>query len=352
MELPVFLIPDFKGFDFFPHGTVIPFMKIKRLCLATSLGVVLASIVALMTLGLNLGVDFRGGSLIEIRSQSGDPDLEAVRPRLNGLGLGDIQLQELSGSDLLLRIEMQSGGEDAQQAARDRVVAELGEGFELRRAEVVGPAISAELRQTGAIALLASLVAIGTYIWFRFEWQFAAGTIIALVHDVCATLGLISLLQITVDLGVVAALLTILGYSVNDSVVVADRIRENLRKFKREGLDKLLDRSINETLSRTVLTGITTVGVLLTLFLLGGEVLREFAFVMLVGVLIGTYSSIFIGAPVLGYLGVRRDWQVAPSEAAPDNGPNRLRPSGADQHKGVLTADRSVSGRNGPTSAN
>lgn len=306
----MFLIPDFKGFDFFPHGSMIPFMKVKAACLAASVVVIVLSTISLAVQGLNLGIDFRGGTMIEVRQiGAAEADLEVLRPKLSGLGLGDVQLQQLTGNDVLIRVEEQPGGEDAQQAARDRVVDALGAGFELRRAEVVGPAVSAELSRTGAIALLVSMIAIGSYIWFRFEWQFAAGTLIALVHDVFATIGLISMLQITVDLSIVAALLTILGYSVNDSVVVADRIRENLRKFKREPLDRLLDRSINETLSRTILTGVATVSVLLTLVLFGGDVLRDFALVMLVGVLIGTYSSIFIGAPVLAILGVRRDWQ-------------------------------------------
>ncbi len=308
----MFLIPDFKGYDFFPHGVMIPFMRVKGVCLAASAVVIVVSVISLAAQGLNLGIDFRGGSMIEVRKSDGaKAELELLRPTLNGLGFGNIQLQQLAGTDILIRIEQQPGGEDAQQDARDSVVAALGADFELRRAEVVGPAVSGELSRTGAVALLASMIAIGAYIWFRFEWQFAAGTLIALVHDVFATIGLISMLQITVDLSIVAALLTILGYSVNDSVVVADRIRENLRKFKREPLDRLLDRSINETLSRTILTGVATVCVLLTLVLFGGDVLRDFALVMLVGVLIGTYSSIFIGAPVLGILGVRRDWQQA-----------------------------------------
>jgi preprotein translocase SecF subunit len=190
----------------------------------------------------------------------------------------------------------------------NRVVAALGDGYEQRRVEVVGPAVSSELRTTGIIAVLASILAIILYVWFRFEWQFALGVVVALAHDVLVTAGVFSFFHLEFDLSTVAALLTILGYSVNDSVVVADRIRENLRKFKKMPINELLNLSINETLSRTILTGITTIAVLLALYFLGGAVIRNFVFAMLFGVIIGTYSSIFISAPILDYLGIKRDW--------------------------------------------
>jgi preprotein translocase subunit SecF len=183
----------------------------------------------------------------------------------------------------------------------------LADQYEERRREIVGPAVSSELRKTGTLAVIAALLAIVAYVWFRFEWQFALGTIIALTHDVLVTAGIFSLFQMDFDLSTVAALLTILGYSVNDTVVVSDRIRENLRKYKKMEINELLNLSINETLSRTVLTGVTTIAVLVALYFFGGEVIRNFTFAMLFGVLIGTYSSIFIAAPVLDYLGVRRD---------------------------------------------
>jgi preprotein translocase subunit SecF/SecD/SecF fusion protein len=232
-----------------------------------------------------------------------------MRERLSKLGLGDIQIQSFGQpSDALIRVESQPGGEAAQQEALKKVVGALGDNYAQRRVEVVGPAVSSELRWTGTIAVLASIAAIILYVWFRFEWQFALGAVMALAHDVLLTVGVFSLFNLEFDLSIVAALLTILGYSVNDTVVVSDRIRENLRKFKRMDLTELLNLSINETLSRTILTGVTTIAVLIALYVFGGEVIRNFTFAMLFGVIVGTYSSIFIAAPLLGYLGVKRDW--------------------------------------------
>lgn len=306
------LVPDFKGFDFFPHGTHLPFMRFKGICLALSIAFMLASIALVATKGLNFGVDFKGGSLIEVQSSTGPADVAGIRAKLGQLDLGDMQIQTFGQpSDVLIRVEQQPGGEAAQQEALKKVIGALGEGYTQRRVEVVGPAVSSELRMTGTIAVLVSILAIIVYVWFRFEWQFALGTVVALTHDVLVTIGVFSLFSLGFDLSIVAALLTILGYSVNDTVVVSDRIRENLRKYKKMDLTELLDLSINETLSRTVLTGATTIVVLLALYFFGGEVIRDFTFAMLFGVLIGTYSSIFIAAPLLGYLGVKRDWSGA-----------------------------------------
>jgi preprotein translocase SecF subunit len=308
----MFLVPDFKGYDFFPHDTRLPFMRFKGLCFGLSLLFMAISLVLIFTKGFNFGVDFKGGSLVEVRAKADKADVSDIRGKLSGLGLGDVQIQSFgSEKDVLIRVEQQPGGEEAQQAALNKVVATLGEGFEQRRVEVVGPTVSGELRRTGIIAVLASILAIIIYVWFRFEWQFALGVVVALAHDVLVTAGIFSLFQLEFDLSIVAALLTILGYSVNDSVVVSDRIRENLRKYKKMELNELLNLSINETLSRTILTGITTTAVLLALYFLGGEVIRNFVFAMLFGVLIGTYSSIFIAAPVLDYLGIKRDWSGA-----------------------------------------
>lgn len=305
----MFLIPDFKGFDFFPHGTRLPFMRFKALCLWASIVAMALSVALIATLGFNFGVDFKGGSLIEVQSKTGPAELAAMRDKLGALGLGDVQIQTFGApTDVLIRVEQQPGGEEAQQKALARVQEALGSDFVQRRIEVVGPGVSSELRMTGLIAVLASIVAIIVYVWFRFEWQFALGTVIALTHDVLITAGVFSLMQLEFDLSIVAALLTILGYSVNDTVVVSDRIRENLRKYKRMELNELLNLSINETLSRTILTGTTTIVVLIALYIFGGEVIRNFTFAMLFGVLVGTYSSIFIAAPVLDYLGVKRDW--------------------------------------------
>jgi len=314
----MFLAPDFKGFDFFPHGTQLPFMRFKGLCFGLSLLFMALSLVIIGLKGFNFGVDFKGGSLVEVKARSGAADVAAMREKLSGLGLGDVQIQSFgTEEDALIRVEQQQGGEEEQQAALNKVVSALGEGYEQRRVEVVGPAVSSELRTTGLIAVLASILAIIVYVWFRFEWQFALGVVVALAHDVLVTAGVFSLFHLEFDLSTVAALLTILGYSVNDSVVVADRIRENLRKFKKMPINELLNLSINETLSRTILTGITTIAVLLALYFLGGAVIRNFVFAMLFGVIIGTYSSIFISAPILDYLGIKRDWVGEPAKTSP-----------------------------------
>ncbi|MFA5957851.1 MAG: protein translocase subunit SecF [Hyphomicrobium sp.] len=310
------LIPVFKGVDFFPHDLRLPFMKFKGPALAASIILMLISLVLCMTFGLNYGVDFKGGSLIELKAKSGNADISALRAKLNDLGLGNVQIQEFgTPDDVLIRLEEQPGGEAAQQEALKKVTATTDADYTQRRVEVVGPAVSSELRMTGFIAVAAGILAIVCYVWFRFEWQFAVGAVVALTHDVLVTAGIFSLFHIEFDLSTVAALLTILGYSVNDTVVVSDRIRENLRKFKKMDLNELLNLSINETLSRTILTGVTAVAVLLALYIFGGEVIRSFNLAMLLGVLIGTYSSIFIAAPLLGYLGVKRDWSEEAAKA-------------------------------------
>jgi len=309
-------LPNFKGIDFFPHDLRLPFMRYKGLATSMSILLMALSLGLFFVRGLNYGVDFKGGSMIELQATSGTADVAALRDKLGGLGLGGVQIQEFGGpSDVLIRIEQQPGGDAEQQVALKKVLDALGNTYAQRRVEVVGPAVSSELRSTGFWAVVASLAAIVAYVWFRFEWQFALGAIVALTHDVLLVVGVFSLLQLEFDLSTVAALLTILGYSVNDTVVVSDRIRENLRKFKRMELNELLNLSINETLSRTILTGCTAIAVLISLYIFGGEVIRNFNLAMLLGVLIGTYSSIFIAAPLLGYLGVKRDWSGEKAEA-------------------------------------
>jgi preprotein translocase SecF subunit len=311
-------VPNFKGFDFFPHGTHIDFMRWRDICFWGSIVSMTVSVALFLTMGLNYGVDFKGGTMLEMQTKSGGPaDIQAMRGQLGGLGLGDVQIQEFGTSnEVLIRLESQPGGEEAQQAAMKKVLDTLGDGYVQRRVEVVGPAVSAELRRTGTMAVLAAILAIMAYVWFRFEWQFAVGTLVSLFHDVLVVVGVFSLFHLDFDLGIVAALLTILGYSVNDTVVVSDRIRENLRKYKRMELRQVLNLSINETLSRTILTGFTTIVVLIALFIFGGSVMRYFTFAMLLGVLVGTYSSIFIAAPILEYLGVKRDTVTGEKAAA------------------------------------
>ena len=302
------LVPNFKGFDFFPHDLRLPFMKYRDIAVGMSIVAMALSLALFFVKGLNYGVDFKGGSMIEVQSKDGPADIAGMRDKLHKLGLGGVQIQQVgTPTDVLIRIEQQPGGEAEQQIALKKTIEALGSGYLQRRVEVVGPAVSGELRRSGVIAVFASLFAIVAYVWFRFEWQFAVGAIVALLHDVLLTVGVFSLFQFEFDLSIIAALLTILGYSVNDTVVVSDRIRENLRRYKRMDLDQLLDLSINETLSRTILTACTAIVVLLALYFFGGEVIRNFNFAMLFGIVVGTYSSIFIAAPILGYLGLRRD---------------------------------------------
>ncbi len=308
------LVPDFKGNDFFPHDTRIDFMRFKNVCFWASIIAMALSLALFATRGLNYGVDFKGGTLIEIQAKSGSANLADLRSKIAPVVTGSPQIQEFGASnDVLIRFEEQPGGEGAQQEALRRVLDAIGDGYEQRRVEVVGPAVSAELRWSGTIAIAFAIVAIILYVWFRFEWQFAAGTVLALAHDVLVTVGVFSFLWLEFDLAIVAALLTILGYSVNDTVVISDRIRENLRKYKRMNLDALLNQSINETLSRTILTSGTTIVMLVSLLVFGGPVIQNFCFAMLFGIIIGTYSSIFIATPVLAYLGLRRE-SVVPSE--------------------------------------
>lgn len=310
------LIPVFKGFDFFPHDLNLPFMKFKGPALVLSIVAMIVSIGLIATMGLNYGVDFKGGSLVELKTKSGNANMKELRDRLNNLGVGNVQIQEFgTPDDVLVRLEEQPGGEAAQQVALKKVIDATSADYIERRVEVVGPAVSSELRMTGFIAVAAGVLAIVAYVWFRFEWQFALGAVVALSHDVLLVAGIFALFQLEFDLSTVAALLTILGYSVNDTVVVSDRIRENLRKFKKMELNELLNLSINETLSRTILTGMTAMAVLISLYVFGGEVIRSFNLAMLLGVVIGTYSSIFIAAPLLGYLGVKRDWSDLAAKA-------------------------------------
>lgn len=299
----------FKGLDFVPHGTKIPFLSLRMIAFVFSGLAIIASIVLFSTKGLNYGIDFIGGTSIEVRHKQGPADIADIRGKVGQLGFGDVQVQQFNDPrDVLVRIELQEGGEEANQQALDQIRGVLGDTYEFRNTEVIGPTVSEELTQAGLIAVLSAIIVVLIYIWLRFEWQFSLGAVIALVHDVILTIGIFSLLQLEFTLSIIAALLTIVGYSLNDTVVVYDRVRENLRKFKKMELAELLNVSINETLSRTILTSVTTLIALLALFFFGGEVIRGFVFAMIWGVIVGTYSSIFIASPVLLMLGVKRDW--------------------------------------------
>lgn len=290
-----------------PDETSIPFFKFRYWGYAFSLFMVLASIFFIATKGLNFGIDFMGGTTIEIATPE-PADIGALRGDLNGLGLGDVQVQTFgSPNDVLIRIQSQ-GDAEADQQVIDQVRGVLGDAVDYRRVEVVGPKVSGELVESGVTAIFIAVVLMLVYVWFRFEWQFALGSILALLHDVIVTIGIFALLQLEFSLSIIAAVLTIVGYSMNDTVVIYDRIRENLRKYKRMDLKELLDKAVNETLSRTVVTAVTTLLALVALYVFGGEVIRGFTFAMIWGVIIGTYSSVFVAAPILLVLGVKRDW--------------------------------------------
>ena len=300
---------------FVPAETKIPFMKVARPAFFVSGGAVLAAIIVFLVIGLNLGIDFRGGTLMQIKTP-GPANISELRDTVTGLGLGDVQIQEFGKpEDVLIRIELQPGGDKAQQDAQKTVRDALGSDISIERVEVVGPTVSGELATQGTIAVLAAIFAVLVYIWFRFEWQFSVGAVLALVHDILITIGMFSILQLEFNLSIIAALLTIVGYSLNDTVVVYDRVRENLRKFKKLPLIELLNQSVNQTLSRTILTSVTTLIALLSLYIFGGEVIRGFTFAMIWGVVIGTYSSVCIAAPMLLILGVKRDWSGEASKS-------------------------------------
>ncbi len=306
----------FKGFDFFPHNTKWKIISWRYVFIGVSWALAIAAAGMLYGRGLNYGVDFKGGTLIEVQAVSGNLEISGVRDKLNKLGLGDVQVQAIGkGNEALIRIGQQAD-EKAQAVAAAKVKAALGDGVAIRRTETVGPTVSSELKRTGIYSVIAALTGILIYVWFRFEWQFAVAGIVALVHDVFITTGMFSLLWYEFDLATVAALLTLAGYSINDTVVVFDRIRENMRKYKKMDFEQLLDLSINETLSRTVLTSSVTAVAVLALYLFGTEAIHGFSFAMLFGIVIGTYSSIFVAAPLLLYFGVTRDTVQGKQDAA------------------------------------
>lgn len=289
-----------------PDDTKFDFMRFRRISFPISAAMSILAITLYFTHGLNFGIDFKGGTLLEIQTKSGPADIAALRTQLGTLNFGDVQLQQFGGpNEVLIRIAEQPGGDQAQQAAVQKVRALLGDTVDYRRVEVVGPRVSSELLAYGTVGLMLAIFSILIYLWFRFEWQFALGAMIANVHDIVLTLGFMSVTQIEFDLTSIAALLTILGYSLNDTVVIYDRIREMLRRYKKMPMTELLNTSINSTLSRSIITHVTVTLALLALLLFGGKAIHSFTATMMFGVvLVGTYTSIFIAAPILIYLGV------------------------------------------------
>jgi preprotein translocase subunit SecF len=297
-----------------PDDTHFDFTQFRRISFPISATLSIVAITLFFTHGLNFGIDFKGGTLLEVRAKSGTADIASMRTKLNTLGLGEVQLQQFGGPDeVLIRVAEQPGGDAAQQEAVTKVRGALGDAVDYRRVEVVGPRVSGELLAYGMLGLMLAILAILIYLWFRFEWQFALGAMIANVHDIVLTIGFMSISQVDFDLTSIAALLTILGYSLNDTVVIYDRIREMLRRYKKMPMPQLLNESINSTLSRSIITHVTVTLALLALLLFGGQAIHSFTAVMMFGVvLVGTYTSIFIAAPILIYLGVGTNRADAP----------------------------------------
>ncbi len=292
-----------------PENTKIDFVGKRFIAFVFSAVLVLGAMGLLFSKGLNFGIDFTGGTLIEVRVSASAPDLGSLRTGLNNLELGAISIQEFGApNDLLIRLPEQDGGVEQQKVAIDKIRAMLDAQYEevdYRRTEFVGPQVGKELKKQGLYAVLFSMLGMLVYIWFRFEWQFSVAAIVALLHDSIATIGLFALTQMEFNLSTVAAILMIAGYSINDTVVVFDRIRENLRKFKKMSIFDLLNKSVNQTLSRTLMTSLTTLLALIALWSFGGEVIRGFVNALIFGIVIGTYSSIFVASPMLTFLNIR-----------------------------------------------
>ncbi|MCB2053542.1 MAG: protein translocase subunit SecF [Geminicoccaceae bacterium] len=321
-----------RSFRLVPDDTHVDFMRYRLVCLPASLAAILLSLLLVFWPGLNYGIDFEGGLLMEVETPA-TPDLGEMRDRLGALDRGGVALQEFGApNDILIRLQLKEEGEAAVQEAVTAVKSELeemfGEGVSYRRTEVVGPKVSEELLTDGLLAIAISIVAVLIYIWFRFEWQYGLGAVAALLHDTFTTIGLFALTGLEVNLSTVAAVLTIVGYSLNDTVVVFDRVRENVRRYKSMPMLELLDLSINETLARTLMTSLTTLLALVALWAFGGEVIRGFTLAMIWGVLVGTYSTVYIATPVLVYLDLRSNAGTADGADKTTPGKPAPRPTG------------------------
>ena len=287
----------------------INFLRVKNIATILSILAIISSLFFLVYKNLNFGIDFKGGTLIELKKDE-NLSIAEIRNQLSELNIGDIQIQTFGSDDIILiRIENSTNLDaNADMNSIELIRSSLGNDVIIQRTEIVGPKVSSELIQKGIIAIIIAVFLMLFYIWIRFEWQFSIGAVTALIHDVMITMGIFSFLQIEFNLSIIAALLTIIGYSMNDTVVVYDRIRENLRKYKQMNIFDLINQSLNETMSRTLLTSVTTLLALFSLYFLGGEVLKGFTLAMIIGVFIGTYSSVFIASQIILYLNVKRDW--------------------------------------------
>ncbi|MDI4662776.1 protein translocase subunit SecF [Xanthobacter autotrophicus] len=305
--------------DYIPAQTNIHFMRLRHWTFPFSAVLSLVAVLLFATMGFNLGIDFRGGTLIEAQTSQPAADIGALREHLTDLDVGDVQIQEFgSPRDVLIRVGAFGASDEAQQAIITKVRDVLGAEYSVRRVETVGPSVSGELVRQSTLALVLGAVAILAYLWFRFEWQFAVGAIVTTMHDIFVTLMIYSAFGIDFDLTSIAAILTIMGYSLNDTVVVYDRIREMLRRYKKLPLPDLLDIAVNATFSRTIIVSTTTFFATLALYFFGGEVLRGFSLAMMVGVVIGTYSTIFVAAPILIHLGLRSQTVAGPAKEEPE----------------------------------
>jgi len=291
-----------------PENTKFPFMRFRRVSYPFSALLSLIAVALFVFKGMNFGIDFAGGTVIELRAKSGAAEVGTLRTLGESLNLGDIEVQAFGNpADATLRFGLQPGGDVAQQAAVERVRESVGAYYDLRRVEVVGPRVSNELVQSGTLGVVLSIIAVLTYLWFRFEWQFAIGAVIATMHDLLLTVGFFSITQLEFNTTSIAAILTIVGYSLNETVVVLDRIRENMRKYKKLATAQMVDMSINAVLPRTIMTATTVMLALFALVAFGGQVIRSFSLAMIWGIFVATYSSIFICSPMLIYLGLRNE---------------------------------------------
>ncbi|MBX9739234.1 MAG: protein translocase subunit SecF [Beijerinckiaceae bacterium] len=295
-----------RTFRLAPDNMSFSFMRLRRVSYPFSAVMSIVSVIMFLTLGLNFGIDFAGGTLLEIRSKTGQADLASLRALGDKLSLGEVEVQAFGGgTDATVRLRLQPGGDPAQQAAVEKVRAEIGPNYEFRRVEVVGPRVSGELVQSGTLGVVVSIISVLIYLWFRYEWQLAIAAVIATMHDLLLTVGFFAVTRLEFNVTSIAAILTIVGLSLNETVVVLDRIREMMRKYKKLPIAEMIDLSINAVLSRTIMTSTTTLLALLALVFFGGHVIQSFSLSMMWGVFVATYSSIFICSPILIYLGVR-----------------------------------------------
>lgn len=301
-----------KMFSWIIKDTSIDFLKVRKWTYALSVLLVIASFASVALKGFNYGIDFSGGVLIDVKSKNGPVDVEKVREELSVLKLDELNLQSVgtNSEELMIRAQADNANEESQRIAVNQIKEMLGDDFTFEKIESVGPQVGKELKVAGVLASVFAILAICLYIWFRFEWRFAVGALVGLFHDVIVTVGLLSMFHMDFSLTTIAAILTLAGYSINDTVVTYDRIRENLPKYKKMPQYDLLNKSVNDIFSRTILTGITTLLASAALLIFGGEALRSFAFVITVGIIVGTYSSIYISVAVLNLF----DLRAAPSE--------------------------------------